>query len=437
MRTNTDVGINTDWKVNDIVKPTNMNALTKSIQYDYVVTEDMIYDASGEVDIDELLGGDKIKNVSGAVSVLINASSVASPENLVLKFPAISSGLLSVHVYLRYSAYVKVEGASGGVTYYFHTCGETAADGVVARLKGVGMHTYVGVFYPAQNIDVPDNGTFVYETRAPGGTARVRPGEGATIQHKAWMSNDMFNFHAHKEDVDRVATVITPEDDQYGIKREFGYAHKSNMYGGTFNLTSLQDNPMIIGGEGSDGRPCGDTWDYQPTLKIGLTSHEQDVHPYIDIKNWKLNRWLASGGTYCYLTFFSQVQRQYGVNAVTTTLHSGEENLRDASGNPISDLPTSLLLADGVNFTVDPSIKYRAVIDICVNRIGHAASDRCLMAFHYDIIIWRDNGSRAGWWTGYHGEAGSTMKEGATSGTFTPVLYWLGKGYFDKNPPKP
>lgn len=192
MRTNAGANINTDWAINQIVKPGHVNALTRSIKYDYVVTAQMLEGKEGSVDVDVLLAGSPsggvIHNRTGEFHVLINA---AVPNNVILQFPASSigegTGKLAVHVYALGPYNARVVGdpqPNASISHYFHTAGAENA----VTLYGTGYNTYVGAFTLPYAIELGAHHTFTYEMSL--GNIPTQPAsEDAVIQRKAWLSN--------------------------------------------------------------------------------------------------------------------------------------------------------------------------------------------------------------------------------------------------------
>lgn len=192
MKNNPDVNIRTDFAIDEIVKPRHMNALAASVQYDYVVTEEMIQKAieagDTEIDVDELLGGHKIASRTGEYSVLINT---LVDSGHTLKFDASSvggpSGELRVHVYAVGPYTAKVVGTHPQVTFYFHTHGEKGA----VTLTAIGKNTYVGSFNMTEVVPAPIAATFIYEMAL--GELPDEEQHRMTIAQQPWMSNSIGN----------------------------------------------------------------------------------------------------------------------------------------------------------------------------------------------------------------------------------------------------
>lgn len=186
MRTNPAVDINTNWQINGIVKPNHVNALTRSIKYDYVVTAQMLEGKTGTVDVDELLGGNKINGTTGEVHVLINTM---VPDNVVLFFPANSvggpSGTLKVHVH-TIGPFTASVGTSGipYIDHYFHTHGPAEA----VTFTSIPRSMHVGAFIMAEPIELMAGGTFIYEM-ALAELPFLDEQHPGTIAREAWMSN--------------------------------------------------------------------------------------------------------------------------------------------------------------------------------------------------------------------------------------------------------
>lgn len=192
MKNNPDVNIRTDFAIDEIVKPRHINALAASVQYDYVVTEEMIQSAieagDTEIDVDALLGGRKIASRTGEYSVLINAL-VDSGHTLIFDGSSVGgpSGELRVHVYALGPYTAKVVGTHPQVTFYFHTHGEKGA----VTLTEIGKNTYVGSFNMTEVVQAPLAATFIYEMAL--GELPDEEQHRLTIAQKAWMSNSIGN----------------------------------------------------------------------------------------------------------------------------------------------------------------------------------------------------------------------------------------------------
>lgn len=186
MRTNASADINTDWALNQIVKPGHINALTRSIKYDYVVTAQMLEGKTLTVDVDELLGGNKINGTTGEVHVLINTM---VPDNVELYFPANSvggpSGTLKVHVH-TIGPFTASMGSSGipNIEHYFHTHGPTEA----VTFTSLPLNMHVGAFILAAPIELRAGASFIYEM-ALGELPFLDKQHPGTIARQAWMSN--------------------------------------------------------------------------------------------------------------------------------------------------------------------------------------------------------------------------------------------------------
>lgn len=186
MRTNASADINTDWALNQIVKPGHINALTRSIKYDYVVTAQMLEGKTLTVDVDELLGGNKINGTTGEVHVLINT---IVPDNVELHFPANSvggpSGTLKVHVH-TIGPFTASMGSSGipNIEHYFHTHGPTEA----VTFTSLPLNMHVGAFILAAPIELRAGASFIYEM-ALGELPFLDKQHPGTIARQAWMSN--------------------------------------------------------------------------------------------------------------------------------------------------------------------------------------------------------------------------------------------------------
>lgn len=188
MRTNDASDIHDDWNLTSqkIVKPKHLNALTRSVQYDYVITGATLEGKSGTVDVDELLGGNVVNGVTGECRILVNTN---VPDNITLYFPADSvggpSGTLKVHVY-TVGPFKASLGQSGipNIIHYFHTHGEIEA----VTLVNASHNMYVGSFVMASAVELGPGSSFTYEAAL--GALPV-PASGATvaIMQKSWMTN--------------------------------------------------------------------------------------------------------------------------------------------------------------------------------------------------------------------------------------------------------
>ena len=186
MRTNAAVDINTDWQINGIVKPNHVNALTRSIKYDYVITAQMLEGKTGTVDVDELLGGNKINGTTGEVHVLINTM---VPDNVELFFPASSvggpSGTLKVHVH-TIGPFTASVGTSGipYIEHYFHTHGPAEA----VTFTSLPLKMHVGAFILTEPMELRAGASFIYEM-ALAELPFLDEQHPGTIAKEAWMSN--------------------------------------------------------------------------------------------------------------------------------------------------------------------------------------------------------------------------------------------------------
>ena len=180
MKTNEKADINAGWQPNGKVKPAHINALTGSIQYDYVITDRMLENKSGEVAVNDLFQSGAISGRSGEFHVLVNS---VVPAAITLVFDAGNAGgqdPLNVHVHGIAAFKAKVTGSDDHVTYYFHTHGTANP----VTLYGVGKHTYVGSFSTGASITLASGATFVYENALNGVSAIT----GTTTQ-SLWLTN--------------------------------------------------------------------------------------------------------------------------------------------------------------------------------------------------------------------------------------------------------
>lgn len=182
MRTNTGANINTDWQINGIVKPAHVNALTRSIKYDYVVTAQMLEGKTGDVSVEELLGGEWTTATSGEYHILINTE-VANGITLCFNGANATghSGVVRVHVYTLGPITAKVVGESSVKYFYFHTSGIRRR----VQFSGLGSNTYVGSFSLASAIALPVGATFKYEMALDS----LPTVEGGEVAQESWMSN--------------------------------------------------------------------------------------------------------------------------------------------------------------------------------------------------------------------------------------------------------
>ena len=209
MRTNASADINTDWALNQIVKPGHVNALTRSIKYDYVVTAQMLEGKTLTVDVDELLGGNKINGTTGEVHVLINTM---VPDNVELYFPANSvggtSGTLKVHVHTIGPFTASV--GSGGIPhieYYFHTHGPAEA----VTFTSLPLNMHVGSFILAAPMELMPGSSFIYEM-ALGELPFLDKQYPGTIARQAWMSNAVGGGGGGRSNVLKLCAYGRPYD---------------------------------------------------------------------------------------------------------------------------------------------------------------------------------------------------------------------------------
>lgn len=196
MINNPEAGIRTDFALSDKVRPSNMNALAQSIQYDYVITDRMLDEIPEAavteygINVDVLLGGGKITQIrDGDVSVLLNIDPQKhhQGQNLpVFYFPCDDVAFtLRVLVYSVHSfmAYIGTPGSNGQARFYFHT-GSNAPVGIT----GIGApRVYVGAFSLAvSSLTLPANSRFVYELAE--GDLPTPSGSG-TVRRNMWMTN--------------------------------------------------------------------------------------------------------------------------------------------------------------------------------------------------------------------------------------------------------
>ncbi len=186
MRTNEALNIKTDWQITNIVKPAHINALTQSVQYDYVVTGQMLEGKTGNVPVFELLhiGIAEGTLVPGDTHILINTP---VPDDVVLVFPgnqAGPSGHFSIHIHSLGAFKADCTGSSEMISFFFHTHGISGA----VTLLGLSAHMYVGSFVMETRLPLPgSSSTFTYEMAL--GELPTPPEVGGEIQQSAWMSN--------------------------------------------------------------------------------------------------------------------------------------------------------------------------------------------------------------------------------------------------------
>ena len=188
MRTNPAVDINTAWQINGIVKPNHVNALTRSIKYDYVLTAQMLEGKTGNVDVFDLLdiGINQGTLVSGETHILINTP---VPDNVVLAFPGNQggpSGHFDIHIYALGAFKANCAGTSPMISFFFHTRGTSGA----VTLLGLGADVYVGSFSLESPLALSSPySSFTYEMAL--GDLPTLPETGGVIRKAAWMSNGM------------------------------------------------------------------------------------------------------------------------------------------------------------------------------------------------------------------------------------------------------
>lgn len=204
MRNNPGENIKTDWQINEIVKPGHVNALTKAIQYDYVVTADKVTKKSSldeePDDLYELCGSPA--EVDADISILINTTmgvtlrgvSVDESEYIVgplfkidpSDFVSVGN---SVHIYAL------CNGVWGGFgikvvshrTVLIHTAGKrNAAIFLPGSERCAESGIYVGSAWDMDQIDnSAPRGGIVYEQTCDD---KFPQGD---VTRSAWMSNGM------------------------------------------------------------------------------------------------------------------------------------------------------------------------------------------------------------------------------------------------------
>ena len=204
MRNNPGENIKIDWQINEIVKPGHVNALTKAIKYDYVVTADKVTKKSSldeePDDLYELCGSPA--EVNADISILINTTMgvtlrgvhvdeseyIAGPLFKIDPSDFVSAGN-SVHIYAL------CNGVWGGFgirvksyrTVLIHTSGRRNAAIFLPgseRISESGI--YVGSAWDMDQIDnSAPRGGIVYEQTCDG---KLPQGD---VTRDAWMSNGM------------------------------------------------------------------------------------------------------------------------------------------------------------------------------------------------------------------------------------------------------
>lgn len=204
MRNNPGENIKIDWQINEIVKPGHINALTKAIKYDYVVTADKVTRKSSEEDepgdLYELCGSPA--EVAADISILINTTMgvtlrgvleddseyIVGPLFKIDPSDFVSSGK-RVHIYALCNGPwggfgIKVEGI-GDV--YIHTSGKNnAAVFLPGSERSSESDIFVGSAWDMDQIDnSASHGGIVYEQACDG-----KLPQGAATR-EAWMSNSL------------------------------------------------------------------------------------------------------------------------------------------------------------------------------------------------------------------------------------------------------
>lgn len=205
MRTNPGANINTNWQINGIVKPAHVNALTKGIQYDYVVPAERVTQKNSlSDDPDDLYALCGMPPVADCdVSILINSTlgidartDVGDQEDIhgpLFKIKAsefVTEGH-SVHIYALCAGQLggyclKVEGAVRcGV--YLHTSGEIGAVSFLSgSVRSYESGIWIGSAYDMNNIDnSTPRGRITYETSVDG---KIAQGD---VIREPWMSNSV------------------------------------------------------------------------------------------------------------------------------------------------------------------------------------------------------------------------------------------------------
>jgi hypothetical protein len=204
MRNNPGENIKIDWKINEIVKPGHVNALTKAIKYDYVVAAGKVVKKSSKDDepddLYELCGSPA--KVNDDISILINATmgvtlrAVLDDESEYIAGPLfkidpsdfVSSGK-SVHIYALCNGPwggfgIKVESYR---SVFIHTSGKrNAAVFLPGSERRSGSSIYVGSAWDMDQIDNSASpGSIVYEQSCDG---KLPQGD---VTRDTWMSNSL------------------------------------------------------------------------------------------------------------------------------------------------------------------------------------------------------------------------------------------------------
>lgn len=200
---NQENGVVANFNLDDVVKPSNTNALAHAIQYDYVISDDMLAadyiaakGASTEfgLDVDRLLGGEsgnKIagENVTGDIHVLVNTTLLAADNAPALYFKTgTTAPHIHVHTICPFSAYVGTSDGNASAHYSFYTHGEAEA----VTFTGIRVKWLrVGAFKLNMGIaSLPANSTFIYEN-ALNGVPMMS--QGTTVTQASWMTNQRPN----------------------------------------------------------------------------------------------------------------------------------------------------------------------------------------------------------------------------------------------------
>lgn len=196
--------IHTDYAPNDVFRPAAANALTASVEYDYVITKERIdafrakhsYTQADWMDVGALLWedyeglGPAYPTGRSAIHILINCHTTAEDRfafHLWLNMLS-SSGVTEVHVH-SLSSY-RSQGGSSALALYHHTLGTENC--VLFDDAGMyrGKALYVGSFACTSGTAIWQSGApFVYERCLSGEVPHGSLYEAVDVRQEPWMSN--------------------------------------------------------------------------------------------------------------------------------------------------------------------------------------------------------------------------------------------------------
>ena len=225
MRNNPGENIKIDWQINGIVKPGHVNALTKAIKYDYVVTADKVTQKSSldaePDDLYELCGSPA--EVGADISILINTTMgvtlrgvhvddseyIAGPLFKINPSDFVSPGY-AVHIYSLCNG---VWGGFGirvksGRTVLIHTSGRrNAAIFLPGSERSPESDIYVGSAWDMDQIDnSASRGGIIYEQTCDG---KLPQGD---VTRDAWMSNAVGGGGGGRSNVLKLCAYGLPYD---------------------------------------------------------------------------------------------------------------------------------------------------------------------------------------------------------------------------------